>query len=103
MTKSIQRVSIGSAVRILAVIFFLLGSLTAMIGFATVALAPGPITAFTLSGPINFDFTSAPPTWILLAYPFLSAAAGALYAAILAWLYNLLAQLIGGVEITLAD
>jgi hypothetical protein len=103
MIKQITHISVRSVLPIFAVLFFIAGCLTVISGISTLALAPGPITSFSLSGPVNLSFSRTPPVWVFVLYPFLSAAIGAIAAAVLTWIYNFLARRMGAVRITLAD
>lgn len=101
--KHVTHISVRSVLPIFAALFFIIGSFSAISGAVTAALAPGPITSFSLSGPVSLSFSQVPPVWVLLLYPFLSAVVGAIAAAALSWLYNILTPRVGAAQVTLAD
>lgn len=103
LMKQITRVSVRSAVPIGLVVFFVLGVFAAGTAAFSAWLAPGPITSVSLSGLVSLSFNRAPPAYLLLLYPVLNAVAGALFAAVLAWLYNLAAEKVGPLRVTLSE
>lgn len=103
MTKQLTRVSIRSIIPISAAAFFVVGVIAVLFSILILLFVPGPVTSFTLSGPVRLDFAGVPPVYVLLIYPFLCAVAGAIYSALAALLYNVLARLVGPVRIDLVD
>ena len=103
MIKHVTHISVRSVLPIFAALFFILGSISVISGVVTAALVPGPITSFSLSCPVSLSFSQVPPVWVLVLYPFLSAVVGAIAAAALSWVYNILAPRVGAVQVTLAD
>jgi len=103
MVRTLTQVSVRSVLPVGAAIFFFLGCFSVLSSLVLAAFAPGPITSFTLGGPLDLRFTRVPPAYIFLLYPFLSAIAGALGSAILAWVYNFSARLVGPIRFTLSD
>lgn len=103
MERQLIGIDIRSVVPVAAAVFFVLGAITALVAVVAAGLVPGPVTALALDGPVSLSFARMPPAYVFILYPFLSAAGGAATSALVAWLYNRLAQRVGPVRITLSD
>lgn len=103
MLRSIQSIRPLSVAPVFGALSFLAGCLAVGIVVVSAALTPGPITSSQLSGPINLSFRGMPPVWMMIAWPFITGACGALTAVVGAWLYNRIVPLTGPVQVTLAE
>lgn len=103
MSQKIVSISIRSVLSVAAVLFFVLGAAVSVLTALGTWLAPGQVTSVSLNGPIGLSFTGTPSAGVFLLYPLLSAVAGAVFAAALAWLYNLVASKVGPVRVTLSQ
>ena len=103
MLRRIQSVRPLSVAPVFGALSFLAGCLVVGILVVTAAFAPGPITSSQLAGPINLSYRGMPPVWMLVAWPFITGAWGALTAVVGAWLYNRIVPLTGPVQVDLAE
>lgn len=99
--KPVEKIEIRSVVPISGAIFFVLGLLTVGLALAVAVLAPGPVTSIQLRGPVSLTLSSGASPIVLAVYPFLTAIVGVIGAALLAWLYNVLAARVGPIRVRL--
>ena len=85
MTERIIRVAPMQAAKVLALLY----------GILSLLLIP----LFMLPGLMGAK--NAPPIWLLLLFVPFYAIAGFLFTALMAWLYNLVASWVGGLEIAI--
>lgn len=94
MVTRISRVSPFQAGKVSAVLYFIFGIVFSLPFAVIFALLP---PAHTANG-------AAPPgPMMFLFFPFLYALAGLIFVPIMCWLYNLVAKLVGGIEIQLSE
>ena len=103
MFHRVESVRIRSALPIGAAVHFFLGLLYVVIALVAKPLIPGPGTKITLGGPVNASFSDYPDLYVFVLWPFLSAVAGAVMWAAMAWLYNVLSRWVGPLQVSLRD
>lgn len=97
----LKGIGVGSAAKMIGSVYFFIGLIIGLI-VSLVAIVTGGIAAASSAG-------HGPPAWLgvilgagaVLILPFVYALMGAIMAAIFAGLYNLLARLVGGIQLHL--
>jgi hypothetical protein len=90
MKKQILRISPLQTAKMLAALYFVFTIPFVLLMFAIMMLTPGPKPPFYFGG-------------FMLIAPFFYAIFGFLFTLLGAWIYNLLAAKIGGVEFTVRE
>lgn len=103
MIKKIDRILIMSVMPIAAAISFAIGIFNSVMVQVAFMASSAPIKELVMNGPLSMTFNSHPGIWFLIGWPFISAFFGALIAAVVAFIYNFLARLVGPVKLSLSD
>ena len=90
MTQRVRRLGVGQMAKVLGTLYFLLGILFA----AIFGLVGSMIPASEMGGDAAMFGTG-----FVIAMPFLYAALGFVFGALIAWLYNIVAGWTGGIEL----
>ena len=94
MTTRIDRIAPLQAGKVAAVLYFIFGAVFSLPFALVFMLAP--------AGP-QADGSAPPGPVFFLFMPFLYALAGFIFVPVMCWLYNLVARLVGGIEVQLAE
>lgn len=103
MLHSIYSIRPFSVALPFAALSFLAGCFSLAVLLVSAAIAPGPIASSNLSGPLNLSFRGMPPAAMLVAWPFITAAWGAVTAVATAWIYNVIVRFTGAIRVELGD
>ena len=99
-TVRLQQISLRDVAAIAGVFFFVSGILIALFAVA-LSFATPTVSTIQLRGAVNLEFSGGLDVGLLLLYPFLNAAVGAVGCALAAGLYNLIAHHSGGIRISI--
>jgi hypothetical protein len=95
MKLRIKYISPPALASILAIIYFVIGTLVGMFG----VLASASGQQFTMSGPITLSGAGSDMLPLAIAYPFLVSIAGGIGGFLIAWVYNFAAEFTKGIVI----
>ncbi len=87
MKKQLINISVMQSAKVLAVMFFLLSCPLVLLIMVPMAFSPQP----------------EPPIFVLFVMPILYGVFGFLFAWFAAWLYNIVAAKLGGIEVTFKE
>jgi len=93
MTRRIVRIAPWQAGKVAAVLYFIMGIVTAGVMALSIIIAPP-----------NPAPGEGPPGWgFVLGMPFMYALGGLVFVPASCWLYNLVAGWVGGIEMTVEE
>jgi hypothetical protein len=92
MIQRIRRLGVGQMAKVLGALYFLLGIVAALIFWVASSMMPVAERG---------DDAAMFGTGLILAMPFMYAALGVVFGALIAWFYNLVAGWTGGIELEL--